>query len=82
MVHIAQCEMFYEQSYYTPSEEGFMVFDTKLGKIGIVVCFDRHYPESTADYCPYSKHKVGTIRTFPMGSEGSGIPKQHKCGDV
>ena len=23
-----------------------MVFDTKLGKIGIVVCFDRHYPES------------------------------------
>ena len=46
MVHIAQCEMFYEQSYYTPSEEGFAVFDTRLGKIGIVVCFDRHYPES------------------------------------
>ena len=46
MVHIAQCEKFYEQSYYTPSEEGFAVYDTKLGKIGIVVCFDRHYPES------------------------------------
>lgn len=46
MVHIAQCEKFYEQDYYKPSEEGFRVFDTKLGKIGIVVCFDRHYPES------------------------------------
>ena len=46
MVHIAQCEKFYEQSYYTPSEEGFSVFDTKFGKVGIVVCFDRHYPES------------------------------------
>ncbi|MBR1931923.1 MAG: carbon-nitrogen hydrolase family protein [Lachnospiraceae bacterium] len=46
MVHVAQCEKFYEQSYYTPSEEGFGVFDTKLGRIGIVVCFDRHYPES------------------------------------
>ena len=46
MVHVAQCEKFYEKSYYTPSEEGFSVFDTKLGKIGIVVCFDRHYPES------------------------------------
>lgn len=46
MVHVAQCEKFYEQSYYTPSEEGFHVFDTPLGKIGIVVCFDRHYPES------------------------------------
>lgn len=46
MVHIAQCEQFYEQDYYIPSEEGFSVFDTKFGKIGIVVCFDRHYPES------------------------------------
>lgn len=46
MVHVAQCEQFYERDYYTPSEEGFDVFDTKLGKIGIVVCFDRHYPES------------------------------------
>ncbi|MGN1090567.1 MAG: carbon-nitrogen hydrolase family protein, partial [Huintestinicola sp.] len=41
-----QCENFYEQDYYTPSEEGFRVFDTKFGRIGIVVCFDRHYPES------------------------------------
>ena len=46
MVHVAQCENFYEQDYYTPSEEGFQVFDTSFGKIGIVVCFDRHYPES------------------------------------
>lgn len=46
MVHIAQAEQFYEQDYYTPSDEGFQVFDTEFGKIGIVVCFDRHYPES------------------------------------
>ena len=46
MVHIAQCPCFYEQDYYTPSDEGFQVFDTPFGKIGIVVCFDRHYPES------------------------------------
>lgn len=46
MVHIAQADCFFEQDYYTPSEEGFQVFDTELGRIGIVVCFDRHYPES------------------------------------
>ncbi len=46
MVHIAQADCFFEQDYYTPSEEGFLVYDTPLGKIGIVVCFDRHYPES------------------------------------
>jgi len=41
MVHVAQCEQFYEQSYYTPSEEGFSVFDTKIGKIGIVTGVNR-----------------------------------------
>lgn len=46
MVHVAQAEQFYEQDYYAPSDEGFRVFDTEYGKIGIVVCFDRHYPES------------------------------------
>lgn len=46
MVHVAQVEQFYEQDYYTPSDDGFHVFDTEFGKIGIVVCFDRHYPES------------------------------------
>lgn len=46
MVHIAQAAGFYEQDYYTPSEEGFRVFETSLGNIGVVVCFDRHYPES------------------------------------
>jgi len=46
MVHIAQAKQFYEQDYYTPSNDGFHVFDTDIGRIGIVVCFDRHYPES------------------------------------
>lgn len=46
MVHIARFEKFYEKDYYTPSEDGFNVFETEHGKIGIVICFDRHYPES------------------------------------
>ena len=46
MIHIAQAERFYEQDYYTPSDDGFKVFETDFGKIGVVVCFDRHYPES------------------------------------
>lgn len=46
MVHIAQAHQFYEQDYYAPADDGFKVFQTPFGKIGIVVCFDRHYPES------------------------------------
>ena len=46
MVHIAQAENFYEQDYYAPSDDGFKVFDTDFGKVGIVICYDRHLPES------------------------------------
>ena len=46
MVHIYQAENFYECDYYTPSEEGFRVFETPFGRIGIVICFDRHIPGS------------------------------------
>jgi predicted amidohydrolase len=46
MVHIAQAAHFYEQDYYTPSDDGFIVAETPYGNIGIVICFDRHYSES------------------------------------
>lgn len=46
MVHIAQNKNFYEQDYYTPSDDGFKVFHTPFGNVGIVICFDRHIPES------------------------------------
>ena len=46
MVHIAQVPGFYEQDYYTPSDTGFRVYDMPFGRVGIVICFDRHYPES------------------------------------
>lgn len=45
MVHISQSRYFYEQDYYTPAEDGFKVYDTPFGKIGIVICFDRHLPD-------------------------------------
>ena len=45
MVHIAQAEQFYEQDYYTPSDDGFKVYGTPFGKIGVVICFDRHLPD-------------------------------------
>ena len=46
MVHIVQIPLFFEQDYYTPSDTGFQVYHTAVGHIGVVICFDRHYPES------------------------------------
>lgn len=47
MVHIVQMPLFYEQDYYTPSDSGFQVYHTSAGRVGVVICFDRHYPESS-----------------------------------
>lgn len=39
--------LFYEEKlWFTPGDTGFRVWDTKIGKIGIMVCFDWFFPES------------------------------------
>jgi N-carbamoylputrescine amidase len=45
MVHIAEAPCFNEKFYYRPGSGEFPVFDTKAGRIGIAICYDRHYPE-------------------------------------
>lgn len=45
MVHITDYAWFHEQGYYTPGDTGAPVYDTKFGRIGVAICYDRHYPE-------------------------------------
>lgn len=45
MMHITQYESFYEQEYYDPGNTGAPVYDTAFGRIGVCICYDRHYPE-------------------------------------
>ena len=45
MVHITDYECFHEQGYYAPGDTGAAVFDTAVGRIGVAICYDRHYPE-------------------------------------
>ena len=45
MLHIAQMPHFYEQDYYTPGDHGMPVYETAAGRIGVAICYDRHYPE-------------------------------------
>jgi len=45
MVHITEYEYFHEQGYYAPGDQGVPVFDTRFGRIGVAICYDRHYPE-------------------------------------
>lgn len=45
-VHIPQvAPCFWEKYYFTPGNVGFPVFDTSVGRVGVAICYDRHFPE-------------------------------------
>ncbi len=46
MVHVPDYAWFHEQSYYTPGDKGLPVYDTAVGRIGVSICYDRHFPEA------------------------------------
>ena len=45
MIHITDYDGFHEQGYYAPGDRGVPVYDTAAGRIGVAICYDRHYPE-------------------------------------
>ncbi|MHB8904993.1 MAG: nitrilase-related carbon-nitrogen hydrolase [Melioribacteraceae bacterium] len=45
MIHITDYACFHEKDFYTPGNNGAPVYETKFGKIGVAICYDRHYPE-------------------------------------
>ena len=45
MIHITETACFHEQGYYTPGDRGAPVYETRHGRVGIAICYDRHYPE-------------------------------------
>ena len=43
--HIPHVKGFWEKFYFRPGNMGYPIFDTKVGRIGIYICYDRHFPE-------------------------------------
>ncbi|BEP12740.1 apolipoprotein acyltransferase [Acidothermaceae bacterium B102] len=43
--HIPQVLGFWEKFYFRPGNLGYPVFDTAVGKVGVYICYDRHFPE-------------------------------------
>ncbi len=45
-IHIPQCAPgFWEKFYFRPGNLGYPVFDTRVGKVGVYICYDRHFPD-------------------------------------
>ena len=41
--HVGPC--FWEKFYFKPGNLGYPVFDTSVGRVGLIICYDRHFPE-------------------------------------
>jgi N-carbamoylputrescine amidase len=75
MLHITDYEGFHEQSYYHPGDthgDGMPVFDTRVGRIGVAICYDRHFPEVMRTLGVQGAELVvipqaGTIGEWPEG---------------
>ena len=48
--HIPHCNPgFWEKFYFKPGNLGYPVFETSAGKIGVYICYDRHFPEGARE---------------------------------
>ncbi len=45
MAHIMDGPGFHEKGYYAPAGEGPRVLGTRAGRVGVAICYDRHFPE-------------------------------------
>ena len=45
-MHIPDDPLYYEKFYFTPGDLGFRSWQTKYGKIGVLICWDQWYPEA------------------------------------
>jgi len=45
-MHIPDDPLYYEKYYFTPGDLGFRSFDTRFGRIAVLVCWDQWYPEA------------------------------------
>jgi N-carbamoylputrescine amidase len=43
--HIPHVSGFWEKFYFRPGNTGYPIFDTAVGRIGVYICYDRHFPE-------------------------------------
>jgi N-carbamoylputrescine amidase len=45
-MHIPDDPLYFEKFYFTPGDLGFRVWETRFGKIGVLICWDQWYPEA------------------------------------
>jgi beta-ureidopropionase len=73
MVHIMDGLGFYEKGYYTPGDNLTFVYRTKIGRVGVAICYDRHFPEYMRNLSLQGAELVVVPQAGAMGEWPEGI---------
>ena len=68
-----------EKNYFTPGDTGFMVWDTKVGRIGAAICWDQWFPETQRSLALMGAELI--FHPTAIGSEpGEGVQAYDSSG--
>ena len=70
--HIPHLDRFWEKFYFRPGNLGYPVFDTAVGKIGVYICYDRHFPEGWRELGLNGAHMVFNPNATKPGLSATG----------
>src|SRR6202046_1361682 len=76
--HLPQVKGFWEKFYFRPGNLGYPIFDTAVGRIGVYICYDRHFPEGWRGVrAGAARGRIGVYlcydRHFPEGWRALGL---------
>jgi len=72
MLHITDYEGFHERDYYDPGDLDLPVHESAVGRLGVAICYDRHFPEAMRRLALAGAELVvvpqaGTVGEWPEG---------------
>lgn len=73
MVHVMDGLGFYEKGYYTPGDQKNLVYETKTGRVGVAICYDRHFPEYMRSLALHGAEIVVVPQAGALGEWPDGI---------
>lgn len=56
--HLPHLDRFWEKFYFRPGNLGYPVFESAVGRIGMYICYDRHFPEGWRELGLANAHMV------------------------
>ena len=85
-MHIPDDPLYYEKFYFTPGDLGFRTFHTRYARIGVLICWDRGFPEGArltrAEWSPNPvlyRALSATIRTTGQRSIRPNVKPGKSC---